>query len=159
MKAPFKLSSMTAKPPLCFWARVRSALCTVPPTSKAVPAAFDSSTRVVLHARMIDSPRTMQQRKTKSEREHEDIIIPNATPRWRIMQLEPNGQRYGRENYSVPACANKEGARFVSLFSLRHSGPQTPYVISPFLRDSSPWAPAFGEWDTCCGSLKSCAQL
>ena len=58
----------------------------------------------------------MQQRKTKPSRTHEDIIIPDVMPRWPITQLEPNHQRCDHETYSVPACAEKEVANFVSLF-------------------------------------------
>lgn len=63
-----------------------------------------------------ESPPTMQQRKIKPVREHEDIIIPDAMPRWPIMQLEPNRRRCDHETYSVPACAEKQGASSVSLF-------------------------------------------
>lgn len=63
-----------------------------------------------------ESPPTMQQRKTKPSRTHEDIIIPDVMPRWPITQLEPNRQRCDHETYSVPACAEKEVANFVSLF-------------------------------------------
>lgn len=62
-----------------------------------------------------DSPPTME-RKTKPVRGNEDIVIPDAMPRWPIMQLEPNRQSCDHEIYSVPACAEKEGAKFVSLF-------------------------------------------
>lgn len=63
-----------------------------------------------------ESPPTMQQRKTKPLRAYEDIIIPDAMPRRPIMQLEPNRQRCDHETYIAPACAEKEGASFLSLF-------------------------------------------
>lgn len=62
-----------------------------------------------------DSPPTMQQGEKKPVPEHEDIIIPDAMPRWPTMQLQPNRQNCDHETYNVPACARREGARFVSL--------------------------------------------
>lgn len=62
-----------------------------------------------------ESPPTMQQRITKPPPADEDIV-PDAMPRWPIMQLEPNRQRCDHETYSVPACAKEEGASYVSLY-------------------------------------------
>lgn len=62
------------------------------------------------------SPPTMEQKKKEHAPVDEDIIIPEAMPRWPSMQLQPNRQKCDHEIYSVPTCAMKEGARFISLF-------------------------------------------
>lgn len=63
-----------------------------------------------------ESPPPMPQRITKPPPAHEDIV-PDAMPRWPIMQLKPNRQKCNHETYSVPACAKIEGASSVSLYS------------------------------------------
>lgn len=63
-----------------------------------------------------ESPPTMQQSKIKPVPEHEGITIPDAMPHWPKMQLQPNRQRCDHKIYNIPACAEKEGASFVSLF-------------------------------------------
>lgn len=62
----------------------------------------------------IDSPPTMQQIKKRPAGANEDI--PDPMPRWPTLQLKPNRQMCDHDIYNVPACAKKEGAKFVSLF-------------------------------------------
>lgn len=106
-----------------------------------------------------DSPPTMQQGETKPVPEHEDIIIPDAMPSWPTMQLQPNRQNCDHETYNVPACARREGARFVSLliYDIPVCRPCMLFSISS--KSHRFCTPASGEWGSCCGSLNSWAQL
>lgn len=100
----------------------------------------------------------MQQGKPKPVPEHEDIILPDAIPRWPTMQLQPNRQNCDHETY-VPACARREGARFVSqlLYDIPVCRPCMLFSISSRIHRFC--TPASGEWGSCRGSPNSWAQL
>lgn len=106
-----------------------------------------------------DSPPTTQQRKKKPVPAGDFIIIPDPMPAWPKMQLQPNRQMCDHETYSVPACAVKEGARFISLFLY-----DIPVCIPCTLFSRSSRSHRFahlqsGDWSSYCGSPKAWGQL